>query len=172
MLKGKLVTLRALEPEDVDVLYDWENDFENWNVSSTLKPFSKNLLKSYIENEEYDIFQSKQLRFIITLNQNKKISVGTIDLFDYNPYNSRVGIGILIAKEFRKKGFASDALNVLINYSFNFLNIHQIYCHISEKNVESIKLFKNVGFEEVGILRDWIFNGSNFENVKLFQLIK
>jgi diamine N-acetyltransferase len=170
MLKGNLVTLRALEPQDIDVLYNWENDDENWKISSTLKPFSKNLIKNYIENEENDIFQTKQIRFIITLISEKNISIGTIDLFDYDPYNSRIGLGILIAKEFRNNGFAREAISLIIEYCFNLLNIHQIFCHISEINIESIKLFQSIGFKEIGVIKDWIFNGLNYENVIFFQL--
>jgi diamine N-acetyltransferase len=101
-LKGKNIQLRALEPEDLQFLFDTENDESFWEVSNTQTPFSKSLLKQYLENAHLDIFEAKQLRLIIQENSNKK-PVGIIDLFDFNPQHKRAGIGILIHKEYQKK---------------------------------------------------------------------
>lgn len=170
MLNGKNITLRAPEPSDADLLYNWENDFELWKVSNTLKPFSKNLINKYIENEHLDIFQLKQMRLMIVIADSHK-TIGMIDLFDFDVYNSSAGVGIMLHKNYRGKGFANDALVVLCDYVFNFLNIHQIFCNISEKNTNSIKLFENVGFERTGEKKDWLFNGSDYENVFFYQKI-
>ena len=77
------VALRALEPEDIDLLYKWENDMEIWEVSNTLTPFSKHQLKTYIELAQLDIYQTKQLRLIVegTNEDGECSTVGLIDLF-------------------------------------------------------------------------------------------
>ena len=90
-LKNNLVRLRALEPEDVDILYRWENDIDVWKVSNTIAPFSKYILRQFIENQKYDIYETKQLRLIIEALETQK-PVGTIDLFDIDPYNLRAGV--------------------------------------------------------------------------------
>ncbi|HVA98524.1 MAG TPA: GNAT family N-acetyltransferase, partial [Bacteroidia bacterium] len=110
MLSGKKIFLRALEPTDLTVLYDWENDVTNWKVSDTITPFSLYTLERYIEQAHQDIYTTKQLRLMICLSE-KKEAIGCIDLFDFDLKNSRVGVGILIASaENRKQGFASEAL--------------------------------------------------------------
>lgn len=170
MLDGKNVRLRAVEPTDVDVLFRWENDFELWKVSGTLKPFSRNLLEQYVNSEELDIYQSKQLRLMIeaiSLNE----TIGMIDLFEFDTYHSRAGVGIMIHKSFRSKGYAFEALNILCDYTFKYLGIHQLYCDISESNTDSLKLFAKAGFEKICIKKEWIFNGEEFENVIFFQKI-
>ena len=173
MLEGKNIKLRALESSDIDLLYEWENNTDIWTISNTLNPFSKHILKQYLENSHLDIYQTKQLRLIIDLKSNdKNVPVGTIDLFDFDPYHLRAGIGILIYSEKnRKKGYATEALQLLINYSFHYLGLHQLYCNIASDNMKSIKLFTKVGFIIVGEKKDWIKTPSKWINEYLLQLI-
>ena len=86
-LENNEVSLRAIETGDIELLYGWENDEETWEVSHTLVPFSKYILALYIKNSDKDIYETKQLRLMIDSPKGK--TVGAIDLFDYDPYNSR-----------------------------------------------------------------------------------
>jgi diamine N-acetyltransferase len=170
-LKGKKNNLRALEPEDLEFLYQIENDESFWEISHTQKPFSRYMLKQYLESAHLDIYETKQLRFIIEEKATKK-QVGMIDLFDYNPQHKRAGVGILIHPDFQKKGFASEALSLLINYSFSHLQLHQLYANITSDNMQSISLFKKHNFFKVGLKKDWILSKGKFKDEVLFQLIK
>lgn len=169
-LQGNTITLRALEPEDLQFLFDTENNEAFWAVSHTQTPFSKFLLKQYLENAHLDIFEAKQLRLMIVENLNNQ-SVGMIDLFDFNPQHFRAGVGILVAKKYQKNGFASEALQLLINYSFTHLNLHQLYANITSDNTKSIALFQKHGFSQIGIKKDWIFTQGKFKDELLFQMI-
>ncbi len=170
-LKGKHIFLRALEPEDLEFIHDIENDESIWEISNSETPFSKYLLKQYIEESTKDIYQVKQLRLVISNYEN--VALGMIDVFDFDFKNKRAGIGILIKDEKdRNNGFGREALELLINYCFTHLNLHQLFCNITEDNEASIKLFKKQGFKEVGLKKDWcLFNGS-YKNEYLYQLIK
>ncbi|NNL83336.1 MAG: GNAT family N-acetyltransferase [Winogradskyella sp.] len=169
-LKGKLVFLRALENEDLQFLYDIENDQQVWELSNTMTPYSKYILQNYINNSHKDIFEVKQLRLVISDYHDN--CIGLIDLFDFDAKNKRAGVGIIIKDvKDRKKGFAKEALNLLINYSFKTLQLHQLYCNISESNLNSIRLFENLNFERIGLQKDWNFNGKSFTNVYSYQLI-
>ncbi|MGQ9621174.1 MAG: GNAT family N-acetyltransferase [Bacteroidales bacterium] len=171
MIKYKEICLRAVEPEDLELLYKWENNIDYWLISNTLKPFSKYLLKKYIENSHKNIYEAGQLRLMIDLDESKK-TIGTVDLFDFDPFHQRTGIGILIAdKSNRRKGYASMALKCLIDYCFNTLQIHQLYCNILSNNCESMELFRKMGFVETGIKKDWIKTRNGFLDEHLFQLI-
>jgi diamine N-acetyltransferase len=170
MLKGEYIYLRALEPEDIDLLYRWENDTENWLISNTQAPFSRFVLEQYIASAHQDIYSAKQLRLIICDVNNA--TVGSIDLFDFDPANLRAGIGILIAdKENRGKGFAKEALALLVNYCFEVLNLHQLYCNITAGNEQSIALFEKQGFELVGTKKQWIRTSEGFTDELLLQKI-
>lgn len=169
-LQGNTISLRALEPEDLQFLFDTENDESFWEVSHTQTPFSKFLLKQYLENAHLDIFEVKQLRLIIQENLNNK-PVGMIDLFDFNPQHKRAGVGILVHEKYQKNGFASEALQLLINYSFTHLSLHQLYANITTDNSKSIALFKKHKFVEIGLKKDWTFTNGEFKDEILFQII-
>ena len=170
-LLGEKINLRALEPEDLEFLYQIENDESFWEISHTKTPFSKYILKQYLENAHLDIFEAKQLRLLIEEKSTKK-QLGLIDLFDFNPTHKRAGVGILIHPEFQQNGFASEAISLLINYSFSLLDLHQLFANITLNNTKSISLFKKHNFKEVGIKKDWILSGGKFKDEILFQLIK
>ena len=68
--------------------------------------------------------------------------IGMIDLFDFNPQHKRAGIGIVIHPDFQQKGFASEALSLLIQYAFTHLQLHQLYANILTDNEKSLQLFE------------------------------
>ena len=169
-LLGKNIKLRALEKEDLNFLYQIENNESFWQVSHTQTPFSKYMLKLYLENANLDIYQAKQLRLIIEENSTN-LQVGMIDLFDFNTKHKRAGIGILIHPDFQEKGYAFEALSLLINYTFTHLDLHQLYANITDDNNKSISLFEKNNFVKTGIKKDWIFTNNNYKNEILYQLI-
>lgn len=170
-MKYKSIKLRALEPEDLQLLYAWENDQNYWSVSNTITPFSRYILKRYLENSHKNIYETGELRLMIEHIEDK-ITIGTIDIFDFDPFHLRAGIGILIADEsYRKKGFASMSLKCLTDYCFKTLQLHQLFCNILATNNESIELFRKNGFEQSGIKKDWIKTENGYVDEYIFQLI-
>jgi len=169
-LTGKNISLRALEPEDLAFLYTIENNESFWEVSHTQTPFSRFILKQYLENSHLDIFEAKQLRLIIE-NNHSKSPVGTIDVFDFNPQHKRAGLGILIIDEAQQKGYASETLALITEYCFTHLHLHQLYANITSDNSNSIRLFEKFDFKQIGIKKDWIFTKGAFKDEILFQRI-
>jgi len=171
ILKGNNILLRAVEPKDAALIYKWENDPEVWHASNTIEPFSYHIIKKYAESAHMDLFQAKQLRLMIDMQKEKK-TIGSIDLFSYEPLHQRAGVGILIhAREDRKKGYAGDALQTLIKYSFDILMLHQLYCNIDDDNEASINLFKKHGFKITGKKRDWIRTPMGWKSEYFLQLL-
>lgn len=171
ILEAKNIRLRAIEPSDLKLLYKWENNSSIWEVSHTLKPFSLFVLKQYLESSHLDIFETKQLRLVIELIDSKK-PIGLIDLFDFDPFHQRAGIGILINdQDSKNKGFASEALDSLCSYSFDTLQLHQLYCNITATNEISLRLFKSNGFEIIGNKKDWIRTKDGFKDEYSLQRI-
>lgn len=162
------ISLRALEPSDVDLLYQWENDMAIWEVSNTRTPYSKYILAEYIASSGRDIYESKQLRLIIENRENTP--VGAIDLFDFEPFHQRAGVGILIHKpEQRRQGYAGDALTALSNYALNVLGLKQLYANITADNESSLRVFKRNGFVKVGTKKAWIKTFSGWKDEILLQ---
>lgn len=171
ILENRNISLRAPEPEDLDLLYLWENEPSVWQVSGTLTPFSRYILKQYLENAGKDIYEVKQLRLMIQLKSNHR-PLGAVDLFDFDPHHRRAGLGILIAEASdRRQGYAREALETMLSYCFEVLHLHQLYCNIAAGNSASIKLFKEAGFQESGRKKEWLYDGSTFEDEFIFQKI-
>lgn len=169
-LKGENIYLRALEPLDLEFLYELENNPEIWEISGTVTPYSKQVLRKYLENAHRDIYDVKQLRLCICDKDNKLL--GLIDLFDFDPKNRRAGLGIVILKSGdRNKGVGSEAILLLCEYAFETLALHQLFANVTEDNDASLHLFKKLGFEQVGVKKDWILSQGDYKNEVLFQKI-
>ena len=169
MKYGK-ISLRPLEPEDIDLLYQWENNMEIWEMSNTKTPFSRYILAEYIKNSHKDIYEIKQLRLIIQNKEDRP--VGAVDLFEFEPYHQRAGVGILIHKtEDRNQGYATDALKALSDYSLNVLGLKQLYANISEENQQSIRLFERTGFVNSGTKINWLKTPAGWKNELFYQKV-
>ena len=165
------IRLRALEPEDLELLYEWENNESYWIISNTVTPFSKYTLKRYLKNSHKTIYETGQLRLMIDIVA-EKITIGTIDLFDFDPFHKRAGIGILIADEkYRRQGYASMSVKCLTNYCFSTLQLHQVYCNILATNTESIDMFSRLGFVLIGVKKEWIKGPGKYIDEHMFQLM-
>jgi len=169
-LYGEKISLRALEPSDVELLYQWENSPDIWKISQTLTPYSKYTLKQFIDSAQDDISSAKQVRFMINLLHTKE-TVGILDVFDIDFINSRAGIGILIDKNFRNQEIGTEAVLLALNYLFDTLHLHQIYCNVLNSNSISLKLFEKCGFSIIGTKKDWLKTQQGFEDVILLQRI-
>lgn len=169
-MENNLIKLRALEPEDINFLYESENNPELWELSNTLTPFSKYILNEYIKNSHLDIFTTKQLRLVIESVVQKKV-VGFIDLFNYDPFHLRAGMGIVIIEDARQKQYASNAVSLLIDYSFKVLKLNQLFCNISDDNEKSLQLFQKAGFIISGKKLKWINSEKGFKDVNFLQLL-
>jgi len=170
-MKYREIRLRAIEPEDMELLYSWENNNSWWIISNTIAPFSRYTLKRYIRNSHKNIYETGQLRLMIELIKEKQ-TIGTIDIFDFDHFHKRAGIGILIAvEEQRRKGYATMALKCLSDYCFRTLQLHQLWCNILANNRESIELFTKQGFVQIGIKKDWVKTVDGYLDEYMFQML-
>ena len=168
MLENEIIRLRAIEPEDLDRLYAWENNPQLWAVGNTRNPYSRFQLKQYIAGSDKDIYESLQLRLMMVRVDTGE-TVGTVDLFDFDIHHSRIALGLFVDPTFQGKGFARESLHLIEEYIFNYLKINQLYCQISESNTASRQMFEKEGYETNGFLKDWIKTPDGFENIIVFQ---
>lgn len=170
-LKGDYIRLRALEPTDLDFLYELENNVAIWEISGTITPYSRHVLKQYLQNAHRDIYEVKQLRFCIC--DKNDVVIGLIDLFDFDPKNRRAGVGIVVLEDKnRNSGVGAEAISLLMDYAFSILALRQLYANVVVGNDASVHLFKKLGFQEVGIKKDWIFSNGIYKDEILFQKLK
>lgn len=163
------INLRALELDDLEFLFEIENNRKLWKISNTILPFSKYHLEKYIKESNLDIFSEKQFRFVISMGN--KEPVGLIDLFDFDPLNHRAGIGIVIKHTHRNRGYAFDSIKLIEDMSKKDLQIHQLYVNVGIENKISLGLFKKLGYVEIGIKKDWNYIDSQYADEVLLQKI-
>ena len=230
MLSGGAVRLRAVEPEDAELLYEWENDPAVWAVSGTTEPFSREQIQRFIERQASggDLLRTGQLRLMIEVpepagaaetgaaetgaaetgvaetgaaetgvaetgaaeteaepgmtdeakaanpNRTSRMfrTVGTIDLFEYDVLHGRAGIGILIYdRSDRGRGYAADAVETLCRYARERLRMHQLWCNVGAENEASLRLFRRLGFREIGRKRDWLWTPDGYGDEIMLQKI-
>jgi len=203
LLKGDKIVLREMRDDDLELIHDWENRSELWHLGEIHEPLSEAQISDFINHSTGDIYTDEQLRLMIDVidstsslrGKNDRsnlpkdadchtefiqseveviaLTIGCIDLFEFDKHNQRAGVGILIAEASnRKKGFAKDALNVLTNYCFETLNFRQLYCHIPVDNEASLRLFVSCGFEQTGTNRDWVKKRNTFIDAMFMQRLR
>ena len=130
--------LRKLEPYDLPFLYQWENDAAMWVDADTHNPLSQQDLRDYIESTTGDIYKDGQLRLII---EHEGVTMGCMDLFDFDPRNRKAAIGMYIAPEYRHRGIGAKALVLLEQYAFEYLQLRMLYAIIATTNEPCSRLY-------------------------------
>ena len=162
--------LRALEPDDLEFLYDLENDPDIWGVSDTLAPVSRHALRQYLEHATADFYVVRQLRLVITTEIGSP-AVGVVDLFDFDPLHLRAGVGITILAGARRCGYARQALEYLKRYARDVLRLHQIYATVTADNQPSLSLFEAAGFRRVGMRQGWLRTAQGWADAVEWQCV-
>lgn len=169
-IEGTACRLRALEIEDIEAMYGWENDTEVWRVSGSVAPFSRNVLRRLIDEQQFDIYATRQMRLVIECATSGK-AVGAVDLFEFDPHHRRAGVGIIVAPPYRRQGYALDALLTLERYAKEVLMLHQLWCSAGADNKASLSLFAKAGYAECGRRREWILSTDGATDEVLMQKI-
>lgn len=167
-LRGERVSLRAVEPADLDMLFLLENDTGSRQSSFATAPASRQMIWQYINDYQADIFAEKQLRLVITDNTDGK-AVGTIDISDFNARDRRGFVGICIIDDMRGRGYGSEALALLCDYARQTLGMHQLAAVVAIDNEASKALFDSAGFATAGRLRSWLRSANHYTDVLLYQ---
>lgn len=163
----KQIRLRAIEPEDLDLLYRIENDVELWNVGTSNVPYSRYLLHEYVANAKNDIYTDRQVRMMIE-NKEGKV-VGIVDLVNFDPSNHRAEVGLIILNEYRNQGYGTTVLYKIADYALRILHLHQLYAYVDIENKISMKVFKKGGFNVSSEIKDWLFDGQKYRDSVLLQ---
>ena len=163
------ISLRAMEPEDLDLLYRIENDETMWGMSLTNVPYSRFVLHEFMSETTGDIYTDKQVRLIVENEQH--LPIGLADIMKFDPKNQKAEIGIIISKPYRCKGFAKAAVELLHQYARNTLHLHQLYAVVATENEASLSLFKCLGYRQTGSLSDWLFDGKTYHDAFVLQCV-
>lgn len=166
-MNEKKINLRAMEMEDLDFLYEVENDRSLWGVGCTNVPYSRQMLIDYITSASADIYSDKQVRLIAEDEEHQ--TVGIVDLVNFDPRHQRAELGLVIRQESRGKGYAREAILQVLAYAKQILHLHQVYAVVSIQNEKAAKMLQATGFECGKTLKEWLFDGENYVDAYIFQ---
>lgn len=165
MISSNNLNLRVVNKSDLNLLLNWENNPTIQKHSESANHYSEKIMLNFIESAQ-DIYINNQLRLMIQSNAE---IIGCVDLYDYDSFNLKAGVGILIDEKYRNKTYAKQTLELLKKYAFNNLKLNQLYCKIQTTNKKSIKLFSKAGFNSSGVLKSWLNTKNGFEDVIIMQ---
>ncbi|MBO5156480.1 MAG: GNAT family N-acetyltransferase [Prevotella sp.] len=164
----KRIRLRAIEPEDLELIYGIENDRSVWNVGITNVPYSRFALNEYIVNAKYDIYTDRQVRLMVDNSEGK--TIGIVDITDYDPRHNHAEVGIIIIDECRQQGYATEVLQAVMEYAKNVIHLHKLYAIIDTNNTAALNTFQKAGFTEECVLKDWLRGTDGYEDARLFAV--
>ena len=97
---------------------------------------------------------------------------GCVDLYNYDPLNRRAAVGIMVASQYRRKGYALAILRELEKISATNYQLHTLFADIAATNTASIKLFRKAGYEECGHFKEWLELDSHFiDNIRMQKIL-
>lgn len=187
--------LRAMEPDDLNAVFEAENRREALLSGECRVPYSYAFLRQYIDSALKETFLSTgQLRLIVSrhgdtddalcdntdavgdapagsLAPAARTDAGIVDFFNYDAFCARAEIGILLYDRARAQGLAPKILHTALDYARNQLNLHQIYAEILAGNAPSLRIFQEAGFEPCGTKKDWFRACGKWIDVLCFQKI-
>ena len=163
------VRLRAMEPEDLDFLYNMENNPELWGVGNTNVPYSRYVLHDYIARASNDIYADGQVRLIVENGAHE--AVGIVDVVNFDPRHRRAERSIAVEAKHRRCGYAAAAVAEIKDYAHRVLHLHQLYAVVSEANDASIGLFLGAGFTAVAKFPEWLLCGSGYCDAVMLQCV-
>ena len=163
------IRLRAMEPEDLDLLYHIENDHRLWNVGNTNVPYSRYLLHEYIAQATGDIYADRQVRLVI--ENEEGLTIGLADLMNFDAKNCRAEVGLVIITQHRCQGYGQLAVAEILHYALHVLHLHQLYAVIDAGNDGALRLFGKMGFSGTSTLPEWLYDGKKYHDAVLMQII-
>lgn len=169
-LRGNKIYLRGLTKEDCHGQYlTMANDAEVLSFVEGIGyyPLSSTDLEKYIESAN----RSSDLLLGIFENSTDT-HVGNIRLSCIKPYHNSCALGIILHRDYMEKGYAYEAIGLLIKHAFSVMNIHRIQINVVDKNEGAIKLYKKIGVTHEGILRKAFYFNNEYHDIIVYSLLK
>lgn len=169
--QGKTIRLRAIEPSDWETYFAWDQDEEQSRALYFIPfPLSQASVKRFAEEATIKKQEGDNFRFVIE-NSEKEV-VGDITTHNCNQRNGNFSWGVNIKKEHRRKGYASEALLLIMRYYFQELRYQKVTVSIYSFNEESVRLHERLGFQQEGRIRRTVFTRGQFFDELIYGLTK
>lgn len=170
--QGTIIRLRAVEPDDWQVFFDWfqDTDFDRL-TDTTLFPFSSGVVKKWVDElSEKEPWKDHDFRWVIE-NLNGEF-VGTANTHSCNHRNGTFEYGVAIRREHWCQGYASEAIKLILAYFFDELRYQKVNVQIYAFNEESLQLHEKLGFQPEGRLRRMIYTNGTYHDTVIMGMTR
>lgn len=163
------IRLRAIEPGDAETFYRWNLESERGRMLDFLwPPTSLALQQEFCDQETKKRLENGAYHWMIETSAG--IPVGTIDTHDCDQTNGTFSYGIDIAPAERGKGYAGEAILLVVRYYFDQLRYQKVTVPVHADNPASIRLHEKLGFQREGTLRRMAFQNGHYIDVHYYGL--
>ncbi len=171
MLKGERVKLGPIKREYVDSFLRWFNDPEITQYLIAYRPMTRMAEEEWMENLK-NREDSIHFSIVIPNEEGSEKLIGNCGIHKIDCKN-RVGeVGIVIGeKEFQNKGFGTEAMELLLEYGFDTVNLNRIELYTYDFNISALKSYKKVGFIEEGRKRQSIWINGSYHDAILMGIL-
>ena len=160
---GERIYLSPRSIEDVEKYTEWMNDFEVTDYNGR----SHQIMTIEAERKYLEEHINDEAVFAIVDSEGDNL-IGTVGLHEVDHFKRKATLGIFIGdKEYRNKGYGTEAIKLILDYGFNYLNLNNIKLDVLEFNIRAITCYKKCGFKEYGRRRQ-----SNFINGKYYDTVE
>jgi len=169
--QGRLVRLRAVEPSDAETHFAWDQDADmERRLDRVHVPRSRAATRQWAERAAVQVSDDDNHHFEIETLMGE--FVGSVSVHNSDRRNGTFELGIAILDAQRRRGYASDAIALVLRYYFEELRYQKLTVRVYDFNEPSIRLFERLGFQHEGRLRRMIFTKGQFFDVVLLGLTK
>ena len=169
MIKGNLVTLRAIERDDLPRYVAWLNDPDVTHHLTLYLPLNADNEADWYDSQRKD---NTQQNFAIVVNEGN-IHIGSVGLMSINQKEQNAELGIVIGDKGQwGKGYGREAIQLLLNFAFAEMNLHRVYLRADASNTQAIRCYQNCGFVEEGRLRDAVYHRGHFEDQLIMSVLR
>ena len=166
---GTLIKLRAFEASDWETHFYWDQDSEMQRLLDRIHfPRSKEVTKRWAETTAAK--EPEGDTFFFEIENLSGEQVGIISTHACNPRTGTFSYGVAIRQEHRHKGYASEAILLVLRYYFQELRYQKVTAQVFSFNEASISLHQHLGFQEEGRLRRMLFTKGQFHDELIFGL--
>ena len=167
--QGEKVCLRGVEPSDGDTFFQWNLNSEmGRNLVFLWPPISQALVRKQIE--ELALKSLEKDAFTWVIEDQERMAVGSIATHHCDSRTGSFSYGINVAPEHQRKGYAAEAIWMVIRYYFEELRFRKVNVHVFSHNEASIALHEKLGFVKEGRLREMVYTGGDWYDLLCYGM--
>jgi diamine N-acetyltransferase len=168
-LSGKQVYLRPLEKDDLPLLQVWVNDPEVRGLTADVLPVSMLDQERYLERIHTD---SNRVWFVIVLKENDQV-IGECGLLRMYHFWRTTDLSMIIGDKIAwGKGYGTEAMHLLLDYAFGYLNFHRVALGVVGSNERALRFYEKTGFRKEGVQRDGYYYNHIYQDFIMMSILE